>query len=58
MHVAWDITAGSPPTSAGAGYDQLSPNVTATVTVLEPSLSIAKAVSKPHPEPGQSFATR
>ena len=29
--------------------------MTATVTVLEPNLSIAKSVSKAHPEPGQSF---
>jgi uncharacterized repeat protein (TIGR01451 family)/fimbrial isopeptide formation D2 family protein/LPXTG-motif cell wall-anchored protein len=55
LHVAWDQTAGSPPTSAGASYDQVSPTVTATVTVLEPSLSISKSVNKLHPEPGQTF---
>ncbi|HJQ02696.1 MAG TPA: hypothetical protein VJ851_13935, partial [Jatrophihabitans sp.] len=55
MHVAWDLAAGSPPTTAGASYDQVSPTVTATVTVLEPNLSISKSANKAHPEPGQTF---
>ncbi|MEO6703940.1 MAG: hypothetical protein ABI140_20570, partial [Jatrophihabitantaceae bacterium] len=56
MRVAWNTAAGTPPTSAGASYNQTSTPATATVTVLEPSLSIAKGVSKAHPEPGQSFS--
>ncbi|MGI8664975.1 MAG: beta strand repeat-containing protein, partial [Jatrophihabitans sp.] len=55
LHAAWNTSAGTPPTSAGASFNQSSPIVTATVTVLEPSLSITKAVTKLHPEPGQSF---
>ncbi|MDQ2957601.1 MAG: DUF11 domain-containing protein [Actinomycetota bacterium] len=55
LHVAWNTAAGTPPTSAGASYNQTSPTVTATVTVLEPGLSIAKSVTDSTPEPGQSF---
>lgn len=55
MHVAWDTAAQTAPTSAGATFDQTSTGASATVTVLEPSLSIGKGVSKAHPEPGQQF---
>ncbi|MDQ1722663.1 MAG: large repetitive protein, partial [Pseudonocardiales bacterium] len=55
VHVGWDNAARTPPTGAGAAYNQLSSNATASVTVLEPGLSVAKAVSRLHPEPGQSF---
>ncbi len=56
VHVGWDNAARTPPTSSGAGYNQLSPSVTAAVTVLEPGLAVAKTVNRPHPEPGQSFS--
>lgn len=56
LHVGWDNLARTPPTSSGAAYQQLSPTVTAAVTVLEPGLLVAKAVSRLHPEPGQSFS--
>lgn len=56
VHVGWDNAARTPPTGAGAAYDRLSPNASAALTVLEPGLSVAKAVSRLHPEPGQSFS--
>ena len=56
VRVAWDNTGRTPPVSAGASYHQVSPNAAANVTVLEPGLSVAKAVSRLHPEPGQSFS--
>lgn len=56
VRVGWDNTARTAPASAGAGYHQVSPNTAASVTVLEPGLSVAKAVSRLHPEPGQSFS--
>jgi uncharacterized repeat protein (TIGR01451 family)/fimbrial isopeptide formation D2 family protein len=55
LKVAWDNTATTPPTSAGATFDDASPTVNATVTVLEPQLGITKSVSNQTPEPGQSF---
>ncbi|HEU5270598.1 MAG TPA: hypothetical protein VFU36_11795, partial [Jatrophihabitans sp.] len=55
LHVGWDTAAGAAPASAGATFDQTSPIVTATVTVLEPSLAIAKTVSNNVPQPGQTF---
>ncbi|HEX8095858.1 hypothetical protein, partial [Jatrophihabitans sp.] len=56
VHAGWDNAARTPPASSGAGYQQVSPNATTGVTVLEPGLSVAKAVSRLHPEPGQSFS--
>ncbi|WP_408668788.1 hypothetical protein [Jatrophihabitans sp.] len=53
--VGWDNAARTPPAGAGAAYEQSSPSAAAAVTVLEPGLSVAKAVSRLHPEPGQSF---
>jgi uncharacterized repeat protein (TIGR01451 family)/fimbrial isopeptide formation D2 family protein/LPXTG-motif cell wall-anchored protein len=55
LHVAWNTAAGSPPTSAGNTFNQASPTVTATLTVLEPGLSTAKSVNNSTPEPGQTF---
>lgn len=55
MHVAWNSTAGPPPSSAGASFNQSSASATATVTVLEPSISITKSVTSAHPQPGRSF---
>ena len=55
LHVGWDSTAHAAPTSAGYAFGQTSPNAAATVTVLEPALSLAKSVSDTTPEPGQSF---
>lgn len=55
LHVGWDTAARAAPTSAAATYNQTSPIVTATVTVLEPNLGIGKSVSNSAPQPGQSF---
>ena len=55
LHIAWNNAAGAPPTSAGTTFSQSSPTVTATVTVLEPSLTIVKSVNNTTPEPGQTF---
>lgn len=55
VRVGWDNAARTPPAGAGAAYDRLSPNASAALTVLEPGLSVAKAVSRLHPEPGQGF---
>jgi large repetitive protein len=54
-HLAWDNTAKTPPTSAGATFDETSPDASATVTVVEPFLSITKAVDDSTVEPGQTF---
>ncbi|MEO7262447.1 MAG: hypothetical protein ABI047_14510 [Jatrophihabitantaceae bacterium] len=56
VHVGWDNAARTPPAGSAAAYQRLSPNVTASVTVLEPGLSVAKAVSRLNPQPGQSFS--
>ncbi len=56
IRVSWDNAARTPPTSAGASYQQSSPNAAGALTVLEPGLSVAEAVSRLHPEPGQSFS--
>lgn len=53
MHVSWDSTSRTAPSSAGASFNQSSTDATATVTVLEPSLSIAKSAATTRPEPGE-----
>ena len=55
VHVAWDGAARAAPSSAGATFDQSSQPDSAAVTVLEPNLSIGKAVSNSTPQPGQTF---
>lgn len=55
LHVGWDTAARAAPTSASFTFNQTSPVVTATVTVLEPSLTIGKTVSNSTPQPGQTF---
>jgi uncharacterized repeat protein (TIGR01451 family)/fimbrial isopeptide formation D2 family protein/LPXTG-motif cell wall-anchored protein len=55
LHVGWDTAARAAPASAAATFNQTSPIATATVTVLEPNLSIGKAVSNASPQPGQTF---
>lgn len=55
-HVAWDTTIAPPPTTAGAAFEQTSTNAGAPVTVLEPVLTIAKAVSTAAPQPGDTFS--
>jgi large repetitive protein len=54
-HLAWDNTAQPPPSSAGATFDQTSPDASAPITVVEPNLSINKTVDQSAVEPGQSF---
>jgi len=54
-HVVWDNAVMTAPTSAGATFQQTSTNATAAVTVTEPVLSIAKAVSATTPQPGDTF---
>lgn len=46
------LTTVTDPTTA---LDMRTPDATATVTVLEPSLSVAKAVSSTTPRPGETF---
>lgn len=53
-HLSWDTTASTPPTSAGATYDQSSPDATAALTVTEPLVSVAKAVTRTNPAPGDT----
>jgi large repetitive protein len=55
LHVGWDTAARTAPTSAGATFNQTSSIATASVTVLEPNLSIGKVVSNGTPQPGQTF---
>ena len=55
MHVSWDTAARTAPTSSNASFNQVSADATATVTVLEPGISVTKSVSSAHPEPGQRF---
>lgn len=55
LHIGWDNAARTAPTSAGFTYNQNSPIVTATVTVTEPNLSVAKSVTNTTPQPGQTF---
>ncbi len=51
----WNLAEGPDPTSADAPFDRSGTPATATVTVIEPSLSIAKTVDDTTPEPGQTF---
>jgi len=53
---AWDTTNGDDPTSVTHPFDVTGDRATATVTVLEPSLSIAKAVDDTTPGPGDTFS--
>ncbi len=54
-HASWDTAPRTPPTTAGFVYDQNSTDSAAVVTVQEPLLSIAKAVSNAAPQPGDTF---
>ena len=54
-HVAWDNAVKTPPTAANYVFQKSSSNATAPVTVLEPLLAIAKAVSSATPQPGDTF---
>ncbi len=51
----WFSTDGNNPTSVTAPFDRSGFADTETVTVVEPSLSITKAVSDTTPDPGQPF---
>ncbi len=55
VEAAWNQTDGRTPTSADAAFDETSPPASATVTVLEPALTIGKAVDDATPAPGQPF---
>jgi uncharacterized repeat protein (TIGR01451 family)/fimbrial isopeptide formation D2 family protein len=52
---AWFSTPGRTPTSSPATFDRLGSSASATVTVLEPSLTITKSVSDTTPAPGDTF---
>ena len=52
---SWYITPGHTPTSAGATFDRSGGTGTATVTVVEPKLSISKQVTDSTPDTGQEF---
>lgn len=53
--VAWDTSTATPPTTTAATFDQSAGPATAPVTVQEPNLSVAKAVSTNRPQPGDTF---
>ena len=53
--LGWNVLNGTNPSAANASFARTAASATADVTVLEPSLSIAKAVSDTTPEPGQTF---
>lgn len=58
VHTAWNLTADSPnraPTSADATFDTPGDFASATVTVLEPSVTIDKVVDDPTPGPADRF---
>ncbi len=50
--VSWNAADGTDPVSAGATFNQSSLNAPATITVLEPVLSIDKTVNDTTPAPG------
>jgi uncharacterized repeat protein (TIGR01451 family)/LPXTG-motif cell wall-anchored protein len=52
---AWFLTDGNTVTSVTAPFDRRGIPDTATVTVVEPSLTIDKVVSDPTPGPGEEF---
>ena len=52
---AWFATDGRTPSTVPGAFDRLGGTDTATVTVLEPRLAIAKSVSDTTPEPAQPF---
>jgi uncharacterized repeat protein (TIGR01451 family)/LPXTG-motif cell wall-anchored protein len=52
---AWFLTDGNTVTSVTAPFDRRGLPDTATVTVVEPSLTIDKVVSDPTPGPGEEF---
>ncbi len=53
--MVWFATNGNNPTSAGDVWDRAGGSGSATVTVLEPALTITKTVDDPTPDPGQQF---
>ena len=53
--VKWDLSDGSAPTSAGESFGAQATPDTATLTVVEPLLSLAKSVDDTTPAPGQTF---
>jgi large repetitive protein len=55
INTAWDLTATTPPSSAGATFDKTGTVAHATVTVAEPLIAIAKSVDKATPAPGDTF---
>ena len=55
-HTAWNITNGRTPTAADFPFDRSGTPDSATATVLEPRLTVAKAVSDATPDPTQRFA--
>jgi uncharacterized repeat protein (TIGR01451 family) len=55
-HSAWNITNGRTPTAADFPFDRTGAPDSATAIVLEPRLSVAKAVSDATPDPTQRFS--
>lgn len=57
-HTAWNVSPDSPnddPQSADAPFDTTGPSASATVTVIEPQVTVDKAVSDATPGPADSF---
>ncbi|MCA0294661.1 MAG: DUF11 domain-containing protein [Actinobacteria bacterium] len=53
--IQWNTTNHTDPTSTGDTWDKTSPAATATITVVEPALTVDKSVNDTTVEPGQTF---
>ena len=53
-HIAWNNIDHGTPASAGATFDQSTVNASATLSVIEPNMSISKSVDDTTVEPGQA----
>ena len=54
-HTSWNTTNGRTPTTADFPFDRQGAPDSATATVIEPKLTVAKAVSDATPDPTQRF---
>ena len=57
-HTAWNLTPDGPnddPDSAGSPFDATGLSASATVTVIEPDVTIDKVVDDPTPGPADRF---
>ena len=54
-HAAWDLVPGTSPTTVKGPFDQRSVDASASVTIIEPVLSVDKNVDPVRPAPGETF---